>query len=108
LSGSPAALGWNSAAAFHSSYALGEHIGSGAFGEVRKAVHTQTGASYAVKLLPKVSQGKSALDAIQREVCTWQEAQASKFVAKLEGLFEVRAALDQLHARSFSFGVLAC
>lgn len=53
-------------------------------------MHTQTGASYAVKLLPKVSQGKSAVDAIQREVCTWQEAQASKFVAKLEGLFEVR------------------
>lgn len=65
-------------------------MGSGSFGTVHRAVHMQTGNSYAVKVLPKSCLARGTqLDAIQREVSTWQQAQNSKFVAKLEGLFEV-------------------
>lgn len=62
-------------------------MGSGTFGEVRTAVHLQTGKPrYAVKVLSK---HRIEVDAIRREVQTWQQAQNSKYVAKLEGLFEV-------------------
>lgn len=85
----PTSLGWNAASTFFSKFRLGEKMGSGSFGTVHKAVHMQTGNSYAVKVLPKSAARGTQLDAIQREVSTWQQAQRSKFVAKLEGLFEV-------------------
>jgi hypothetical protein len=80
-------LGWNTASTFFNKYRLGEVMGSGTFGEVRTAVHLQTGKPrYAVKVLSK---HRIEVDAIRREVHTWQQAQNSKYVAKLEGLFEV-------------------
>jgi hypothetical protein len=36
-----------------------------------------------------LSKHRIEVDAIRREVHTWQQAQNSKYVAKLEGLFEV-------------------
>lgn len=64
-------------------------MGHGSFGTVHKAVHMQTGNSYAVKVLQKrCGRHGMQLDAIQREVSTWRQAQSSRFVAKLEGLFE--------------------
>lgn len=80
-------LGWN--AGFYNTYRLGEVMGHGSFGTVHRAVHRQTGTSYAVKVLQKsCSKRGMQLDAIKREVDTWQQAQRSKYVAKLEGLFE--------------------
>lgn len=65
-------------------------MGHGSFGTVHRAIHRQTGTSYAVKVLQKsCSKRGMQLDAIKREVDTWQQAQRSKYVAKLEGLFEV-------------------
>jgi hypothetical protein len=59
---------------------------------VHEAVHNQSGNSYAVKVLRKVGRdgGIAHIDAIKQEVVTWAQAQGSKFVAKLEGLYEVR------------------
>jgi serine/threonine protein kinase len=86
-------LGWNTASTFFNKYRLGEVMGSGTFGEVRTAVHLQTGKPrYAVKVLSK---HRIEVDAIRREVQTWQQAQNSKYVAKLEGLFEVGGTLTQ-------------
>jgi serine/threonine protein kinase len=83
-------LGWNAASAFFGKYRLGELMGHGSFGSVHRAVHLQTGNSYAVKVLRKsCSTRGTQLEAIRREVEAWQQAQGSKYVAKLEGLFEV-------------------
>lgn len=84
-------LGWN--AGFTSKFAVGQVLGRGSFGTVHEAVHKRTGLSYAVKVLKKAgSHGGMQLEAISREVSTWVQAQGSKFVAKLEGLYEVRVA----------------
>ncbi|WIA29513.1 hypothetical protein OEZ86_012014 [Tetradesmus obliquus] len=85
-------LGWN--AGFTSKFAVGQVLGRGSFGTVHEAVHKRTGLSYAVKVLKKAgSHGGMQLEAISREVSTWVQAQGSKFVAKLEGLYE-----DEEHA----------
>lgn len=97
----PSALGWN--AAFFSKYRLVEKMGAGSFGTVHKAVNMLTGNSYAVKVLQKsCSKRGMQLDAIQREVETWQEAQNSKYVAKLEGLFEVGGLRGVVYGRRAS------
>lgn len=93
----PASLGWNTASVFFSKFTLGEQMGAGSFGTVHRAVHMQTGASYAVKVLPKHCGARGMqLDAIRREVNTWSQAMGSKYVAKLEGLFEVRLCVELL------------
>lgn len=83
-------LGWDNG--FFSKYTLGHMLGQGSFASVHVAVHNQTGHSYAVKVLQKTGHPGARLhhlDAIQREVSTWTLAQGSKFVARLEGLYEV-------------------
>ena len=77
---------------FNTKYTLGPVLGRGSFGTVHEAVHNQSGNSYAVKVLRKVGRdgGLAHVDAIKQEVVTWSQAQGSKFVAKLEGLYEVR------------------
>jgi serine/threonine protein kinase len=86
---SPAHLGWHGN--FTSKFTLGPVLGRGSFGTVHEAVRNSTGASYAVKVLQKTGRpaGPGHLEAIKREVCSWAQAQGSKFVAKLEGLYEV-------------------
>jgi calcium-dependent protein kinase len=85
-------LGWN--VGFQSKFSLGPVLGAGSFGTVHEAVHKLTGNSYAVKVLRKSGKHGMQLDAISREVETWRQAQlGSKFVARLEGLYE-----DEEHA----------
>jgi hypothetical protein len=68
-----------------------------------------TGNSYAVKVLKKTgSHGGMQLEAISREVSTWVQAQGSKFVAKLEGLYEVRGAAWRWHQEKVAAGMHAC
>eukprot|EP00882_Tetradesmus_deserticola_P004978 GHRQ01005247.1.p1 GENE.GHRQ01005247.1~~GHRQ01005247.1.p1 ORF type:complete len:460 (+),score=164.08 GHRQ01005247.1:657-2036(+) len=85
-------LGWT--AGFSSRFAVGQLLGRGSYGTVHEAVHRVTGTCYAVKVLKKGgSHGGLQLEAISREVSTWLQAQGSKFVARLEGLYE-----DEDHA----------
>jgi hypothetical protein len=96
---SPAHLGWHGN--FTSKFTLGPVLGRGSFGTVHEATRNSTGASYAVKVLQKTGRpaGPGHLDAIKREVCSWAQAQGSKFVAKLEGLYEVSSLAGMLAAR---------
>lgn len=81
-------LGWN--VGFQSKFSLGPVLGAGSFGTVHEAVHKTTGNSYAVKVLHKSGKHGMQLDAISSEVETWRQAQlGSKYVARLEGLYEV-------------------
>lgn len=80
-------LGWS--VGFQNKFSLGPVLGAGSFGIVHQAVHKLTGNSYAVKVLHKSGKHGMQLDAISREVETWRQAQqGSKFVARLEGVYE--------------------
>eukprot|EP00775_Hariotina_reticulata_P011054 gene11054-11209_t len=81
-----AQLGWN--IGFSNKFSLGQVLGSGSFGTVHVAFHKLTGSSYAVKVLRKCSKHGMQLEAIKREVATWQQAQGSRYVARIEGLYE--------------------
>lgn len=75
---------------FQSKFSLGPVLGAGSFGTVHEAVHKLTGNNYAVKVLRKSGKHGMQLDAISHEVETWRQAQqGSKYVARLEGLYEV-------------------
>jgi serine/threonine protein kinase len=79
-------LGWN--AGFAASFRLGEVVGRGSFATVHRAVHCATGATYAVKVLPK-RRCPQQLESIRREAGVWATAAAAcRYVARLEGLFE--------------------
>jgi serine/threonine protein kinase len=83
-------LGW--ANSFGSHFSVGRVLGQGSFGVVHEATCNATGDRYAVKVLPKSGMAGSPerLEAIRREVSTLSKAQASKYVVRLLGVYEVR------------------
>jgi serine/threonine protein kinase len=90
-----AQLGWN--IGFSNKFSLGQVLGRGSFGTVHVAFHKLTGSSYAVKVLRKCGKHGMQLEAIEREVATWQQAQGSRYVARIEGLYEVSLVGLALH-----------
>lgn len=54
----------------HSKYQIGDFLGSGAFGEVRKCKHTDTQAEFAIKIMKKtlIEKRRVYLDLLQNEL----------------------------------------
>lgn len=84
-----AELGWRTD--FLTEYELTSHLGKGSFGEVRIAVHKQSGQEVAVKTMPKVRRRftrAKTLDKIRRESQMMRNLQSCPSVVRLIDTFE--------------------
>lgn len=83
-------------------YSLGEVLGRGSYGKVRRCTDRNTGVDYAVKILKKsllkrkrVGQFGNALQGVQREIAIWKKLDHPHVVRLVEVLDD--EALDKLY-----------
>ncbi|KAF8056021.1 CPK4 [Scenedesmus sp. PABB004] len=77
------------APSFFDRFALGETLGQGSYGTVRACTLLETGASFAVKILPKRKGGEGRAESAAREAALWGRLAASTpHVAALHGTYE--------------------